>query len=113
LLVTGIANPDPLVNFLQTQVKKIQLLKYPDHHNFTEQDIRKISIKFDSINERNKVIVTTEKDAQRLQDSSLSSLVQPMPIVVVLIETAFNDADEQILSERVFSYCKSKIKRDI
>lgn len=113
LLITGIVNPDPLVTYLNTQVKKVHLLKYPDHHNFTEQNIRKISIKFDSIKEQNKVIVTTEKDAQRLQVRSLSSLVQSMSIAVVPIETAFNEADEQILSERVFSYCNSKIKEDI
>jgi tetraacyldisaccharide 4'-kinase len=110
LLVTGIANPQPLVNYLKTQVKKVYLFNYPDHHNFTKQDIRKISIKFDSINEQNKLIVTTEKDAQRLQTVSLSSLVQPMPFAVVPIETAFNDADEKVITEEILSYCKSMIK---
>lgn len=108
LLVTGIANPESLFNYLETQVSQVYLLKYPDHHNFTKQDIKKITSKFDSMTEHNKLIVTTEKDAQRLSSNYLSDLVQPLPITVLPIETAFNNKDERILEERVFNYCESK-----
>lgn len=57
-LVTGIANPKPLENFLDNEGLQFEHLKFKDHHNFTESDILLLKTK-----ER---IVTTEKDYVRL-----------------------------------------------
>ena len=67
LLVTGIANPKPLLGYLASKDKKINHLKFPDHHSFTEKNIQNIISTFESIKEENKFIVTTEKDSMRLQ----------------------------------------------
>src|SRR5690606_15862324 len=40
LVITGIANPTLLVEYLKTQAKEIHLLKYPDHYQYTKQDIK-------------------------------------------------------------------------
>src|SRR5690606_38752880 len=45
LLVTGIANPQPLVNYLEKKCH-LQLLSYPDHHNYTIGDIESIRRRF-------------------------------------------------------------------
>src|SRR5690606_14468165 len=112
LAVTGIADPSLLINYLETQAKKVYLLKYPDHHQYTENDASKIAAKLGTICGDNKIIVTTEKDAQRLGVSFLSHLIQPLPILVLPVETAFDNEDKETLTKEVIDYCNSKMNRN-
>jgi tetraacyldisaccharide 4'-kinase len=67
LLVTGIVSPKQLRGHLKrfSKQKYIHSINYPDHHDFTEKDIEEIAQKFSSLTNKNKVIITTEKDASR------------------------------------------------
>ena len=78
LLVTGIASPQQMVYDLQKIVPTFELMSFPDHHNFTNQDI-------DAIRTRaaGRTILTTEKDATRLH--GLDN-VKVIPIEVEFIE---------------------------
>jgi len=67
LLVTGIANPKPLLNFLEEKEVRFIHLNFPDHHNFTQQDISTIKKAFDELLSEQKIILTTEKDYMRLE----------------------------------------------
>lgn len=66
LLVTGIANPSSLTRFLNDQKITFQHLEYPDHHQFSTKDIEQILLQFDTIQNPQKLILTTEKDYVRL-----------------------------------------------
>ena len=66
LLVTGIANPTPLLEYLANRECKIQHMKFPDHHNFDSHEIKKIQAKFEQIPSEKKLLLTTEKDYMRL-----------------------------------------------
>ena len=68
LLVTGIANPKPLLSFLSDNAINFTHLNYPDHHHFTDKNIQDIISKFSEINSKDKLILTTEKDYTRLQN---------------------------------------------
>ena len=78
LLVTGIASPQQMVYDLQKIVPTFELMSFPDHHNFTEQDI-------DAIRTRaaGRTILTTEKDATRLHGLDNMKVI---PIEVEFIE---------------------------
>ena len=78
LLVTGIASPQQMVYDLQKIVPTFELMSFPDHHNFTEQDI-------DAIRTRaaGRTILTTEKDATRLHGLDNMKVI---PIEVDFIE---------------------------
>ncbi|MDX6747747.1 tetraacyldisaccharide 4'-kinase [Polaribacter sp. PL03] len=67
LLITGIANPAPLINYLESLKVKFHHLKYADHHHFSSNEITAIKKKFDDM-KLPKIILTTEKDYVRLQD---------------------------------------------
>lgn len=82
LLVTGIANPQSLVTFLQKQKIRFKHISFPDHHNFTEKDLDKIYSEFKQIKHKNRIILTTEKDYVRIFES-LENLY------FLAIETAF------------------------
>ena len=66
LLITGIANPSQLLKEISKYNKKVKHLQYKDHHNFTDDDIKKISSEYKKLGEY-KVILTTEKDYVRLK----------------------------------------------
>ena len=66
VLFTGIANDKPLAMYLSDTYKVIEKLSFPDHHAFTAADIKKIGKVSDA--HPTAVLVTTEKDSQRLKD---------------------------------------------
>lgn len=65
ILVTGIANPNPLLEFLRSKSIEFQHLKFGDHHKFSDNDIHKIVFRFEKIQTSKKIILTTEKDYVR------------------------------------------------
>ena len=67
LLVTGIGNPTPLIQYLEKHYS-VTHLKFKDHHLFTQHDIKNIHEKFDTFASGNKIIITTEKDYMRLRN---------------------------------------------
>jgi tetraacyldisaccharide 4'-kinase len=66
MLITGIANPQPLRNWLGSTCRNYHLQTYSDHHIFTIDDLRAIHRRFDALEAENKLMLTTEKDAVRL-----------------------------------------------
>jgi tetraacyldisaccharide 4'-kinase len=87
LLVTGIANPAPLKNFLVEKSKTYYELTYNDHHIFTIDDLKDIKKRFNSITAANKMILTTEKDAVRLV--KFEQELNDIPLYVLPIELQF------------------------
>jgi len=68
LLVTGIANPKPLLDYLISQnIEQVKTTEFPDHHQYSQSDIIAIENKFNELDTPKKIIITTEKDAMRLQ----------------------------------------------
>jgi tetraacyldisaccharide 4'-kinase len=68
LLITGIAKPQPMVDFLNSKKINFRHLKYADHHNFSELEIQQMIKEFESIPLEKKIILTTEKDYARLKN---------------------------------------------
>lgn len=58
-LVTGIAHPAPLCEFLTSEGVSYEHFNFPDHHNFSSEEIKKIAL--------SQFIITTEKDFMRLK----------------------------------------------
>ena len=65
VLVTGIANPTPLTNYLKSKNIRLKHLKYPDHYHFKEQDIVAINEEVKLLTNK-KIVLTTEKDYVRI-----------------------------------------------
>ena len=67
VLVCGIARPEPLITYLKEIVAGLHVLTYNDHHYFVTTDLEEIKAAYNNWEVPGKVIVTTEKDAARLQ----------------------------------------------
>jgi tetraacyldisaccharide 4'-kinase len=66
LLVTGVANPQPLKNLLEEHAASYQLVQFRDHHIFRIDDMNDLKRRFEKIEAEEKIILTTEKDAVRM-----------------------------------------------
>jgi tetraacyldisaccharide 4'-kinase len=71
-LVSGIENPTPLVNYLEEQGRKVNLIKFADHHNYILKDIENILLVYNKDESTKKLILTTEKDATKLRQFSVN-----------------------------------------
>lgn len=91
LLVTGIANPEPLKRWLDDHSDTYYELSYSDHHIFTIDDLQSIIRRFNSITAAKSLILTTEKDAVRL--IKFRQELAAWPFYVLPIETSilFNE----------------------
>jgi tetraacyldisaccharide 4'-kinase len=84
LLITGIANPKPLLTHLAKFSQRVKHLKFRDHHNFSDADIKDIIAEYKKLGEY-KLILTTEKDYVRLKTFDyLRDLVYYWPINVII-----------------------------
>ncbi len=98
LLVTGIANPNPLTDYLKSLNVKFQHLKYGDHHHFSKNDIKNIENRLDAI-QSPKIILTTEKDYVRLENNIKNLCYLP-------IETSFLNNENEAFNALIGNHLK-------
>ena len=95
LLVTGIANPMPMLAHLSGLGCKYTHVSFSDHHQFSDKELHDLQQQFEAIKSKRKIIITTEKDYVRL-DNQLTNMYY------LAIETNFinrqNEFDNLILA---------------
>ncbi|GGE52990.1 tetraacyldisaccharide 4'-kinase [Pedobacter psychrotolerans] len=106
-LLTGIANPDPLIDELEKYTKTIKHEKFPDHYAFKTADIKKFKSAFESGNEKEKIIITTEKDSKRLNAAGFKDLLVNLPVYFLPIEVELFEEDKITFDELILNYVKS------
>ena len=104
VLFTGIANDKPLAMYLSDTYKVIEKLSFPDHHAFTPADIKKIRRISDE--HPTAVLVTTEKDSQRLKDckeipGTLRQRMFRVPITVDFLSDEERSAFISLLDSKI------------
>lgn len=104
LLLCGIANTYSLEDHIKRKYNTISNIKFNDHHNFTEKDIDMIIEKYNSLIGKNKVIVTTEKDAMRLINSSYISKFDNIPIYTIPIKVKFHKEENNSFDDEILRY---------
>lgn len=83
-VVTGIAKPEPFIEYLKAENIHFEHQKFPDHHNFTASEIEILNGK--------ESILTTEKDFMRLKDKI------SVPLYYLPIETDFVENESHFLN---------------
>lgn len=98
LLLTGIAQPGPLRDYLTSRGYQIQYhADYPDHHAFQLADVAKLRAQW----QPGWPIFTTAKDATRLQVPALQAALAGLPLYIIPIETAFLNDGAAPLRQRL------------
>ncbi len=88
MVVSGIANPLPMLEYLSNRYSVVGHLRFADHHHFTPAEIQDIEQR--SV-ENNLPIITTEKDWVRLKDMLSPKILErtfylPMQVKVLFGE---------------------------
>lgn len=96
IVFTGIANPTPLLGYLEQKFSKISYFSFPDHHPFSTIDLQNIKNKFDQGSKQSKIIVTTEKDWMRLSGIQENCLLL-LPVFSIPIEIRFQEKEDIFL----------------
>ena len=91
-LVTGIANPKPLVDYYHSMGLIFTHIEYPDHHNFTNQELDELR--------KHSCIVTTEKDYMRLVSSFSENVLWYQPIEMKFIK------NKEVFDDQILEYIK-------
>lgn len=103
---TGIANDKPMITFIKEYAEDIVHKKYGDHHEYSTADIDDIIKIFNNIAGENKIIVTTEKDAMRLQRHDLKNALEGLPLYILPVEVDFRNKAEEF-NENVLKYVRA------
>lgn len=106
LLVTGIAKPKALHQYLIKYYNRVEQLPFADHHNYNKTDIKNIKNIFFKLKEENKIIITTEKDIMRLSLPEILSEIKDIPIFYIPIEVEFIGKDKERFDKQILEYVK-------
>ncbi|MFN4234768.1 MAG: tetraacyldisaccharide 4'-kinase [Bacteroidia bacterium] len=98
LLLTGIANPEPLEYYIETNAKKVYKHRFADHHFFTVAEIQRVKEIFQEIPNENKIILTTEKDKMRLMLPEIQNIITELPVFYLPLEICFHESKHDEIS---------------
>jgi len=101
VLISAIANTNYLLSYLNEKVESIHHMDYEDHHLFTETDVDYIIKVFQNRDTVRKVILTTEKDAMRLDLHRAKLAKAGIPIFILPAKVAFHFDGRKLFDEEI------------
>lgn len=106
ILLSGIANPKPLQQYLASQYAVIHELIFKDHHDFRSKDLKIIEDTFVKYQDQQPILVTTEKDAMRFRDeTALPEFVMARSFYIPL-KIKFLDYEGKSFNKTIVGYVK-------
>ena len=112
LLLTGIASPRQLREDLKPYVKNLTPLRFPDHHEFNDDDVQLINETFANMPSP-KIVITTEKDAVRINDTKGLSKEIKDNIYSLPVKIKFLLEQEEVFNEKIISYVRKNSRNSI
>lgn len=106
ILVTGIANTKPLLEFIKPNSYSVKHLAFNDHHNYTGADIQNILKSYKELRGDKKLIITTEKDAVRL--AAFKKEFPDNVVYYIPIEVKFHASAKENLIDHILNYIKTR-----
>ncbi len=112
LLLTGIASPEQMIHDLTPHIQHLKPLSFSDHHKFKPKDVTLINETFANM-ESPKCIITTEKDATRLQNlEGLSNEVR-QHLYILPVHIRFMQDQEEFFNKHIIGYVRKNSRNSI
>ena len=110
LLLTGIAQPQYMLEYAKQHYPQAELMAYPDHHQYRPKDI-------DAIMERARnfdFVLTTEKDMQRLRTTDLIDRLQAQGkrLIALPIQVRFCSPEESF-NRQILTYVRENCRKKL
>ena len=109
ILLTGIANPGIMKDYVEKEYNLVKHWSFSDHHRFTKEDIQKVLQSVKAVREGNACVLTTEKDMMRLLNKSHADLIKDQPLFYLPIRTEFID-NKEAFDKLIFDAIEEKKK---
>ena len=112
LLLTGIASPRQLKEDLTPLAKSVTPMTFADHHNFSHKDLNRLSATFEAMPSP-KVIITTEKDATRLNATEELGDELRKAFYVIPVNIKFMLEQEDLFNQNIIGYVRKNSRNSI
>ena len=115
LIVTGVADPKVMVEFVEKHFRLLDHMIYSDHHRFSYSDVRDMQNRLDNVNRdgfctnssgEKPIIITTEKDAARLMDMKSIKDEFKERVFYLPTEVFFLKNHEELFNQKVLDYVR-------
>ena len=103
LVISGIAKTGYLLRYLEDRAALVKSIEYDDHHVFTNYEVAQLKKQFDALQGNQKIILTTEKDAVRLERHADYIRKEKLPIYVLPAFVSFEE-DEADFQQLIQNY---------
>jgi tetraacyldisaccharide 4'-kinase len=107
LLIAGLACPEDLIRHIEQYTPGLHAMIYPDHHDFSRKDIFEITDTFNTIQNKNKWIITSEKDAMRLMHNLYINDEMKAFMYYIPIEVAFKQEQEELFTQKIKDHVRN------
>ena len=106
VMFCGIANSYPFQEYLRDLCVDLLVIDFPDHHTYSKKDLQMVAQTYNDAFTRNKIIITTEKDAMRLVKSEYIRELNSLPVFYVPIEVKLHGLDQSNFSNQIKKYVR-------
>ena len=119
LIVSGIADPTVMVNYVEKHFRLLDHMAFSDHHRFTYDDVREMRKRLEQVNSEGyctnnsgekPIIITTEKDASRLMDMKSIKDDFKERVFYLPTEVIFLKNHEELFNKKVLDYVRKDRK---
>lgn len=105
LLVSGIANPGSLKKYLEATSNYYETMLFPDHHIFSIDDWKNMKNRFEKIISKNKIILSTEKDAVRLM--KFNNEIESVPFYILPVQHRFLFEEGNCFNDTIINFIRN------
>ncbi len=112
LLLTGIASPEQLEHDLSPLTSHLTPLTFADHHQFAKKDVQLINDTFAALPSP-KLIITTEKDATRLNNIEGLSDDVKKNLYILPVRISFMQDQEDTFNQQIRNYVRKNSRNSI
>ncbi len=112
MLLTGIGSPEQMIHDVSPLAAEVTPLTFSDHHRFTPKDVLLINETFRNINGE-KSIITTEKDATRLQHIEGLSEEVRKHLYVLPLKIRFMQEQDDSFNQYIIGYVRKNSRNSI
>lgn len=104
MLVSAIAGTDYLTQYLEKHTNVQKSLSFEDHHDFTNHEMGQLKKMYDHMGVENRIILTTEKDAIRMDKHRTFLQQEQLPVFALPLRVRFHGEDGELFDEEIRNF---------
>lgn len=109
LFFAGIANSDSVEKYLTENAGKHELIKLADHYKYNKYNLKDLGKRYTDWQGENKILLTTQKDAVKLNNEQLKEITVNWDLYVLPIEIGMSDGDKQQFDNGIETYIQKDL----